>query len=98
MPTAFVCNCDEIAYILMERLGRMGFRVTEDISVVGFDNYAFATYTAPRLTTVEVNIEEMTKNAVEILIRLMKGEEEVHGRKVISGKLIIRDSVAEAKK
>lgn len=98
MPTAFVCNCDEIAYILMERLGRMGYRVPEDISVVGFDNYAFATYTAPRLTTVEVNIEEMTKNAVEILIRLMKGEEEVHGRKVISGKLIIRDSVAEAKK
>ncbi|MGN0141994.1 MAG: LacI family DNA-binding transcriptional regulator [Roseburia sp.] len=98
MPTAFVCNCDEIAYILMERLSKMGYRIPEDISVVGFDNYAFATYTAPKLTTIEVNVEEMTKYAVEILIRLMKGEEDVHGRKVISGKLIVRDSVAEAKR
>lgn len=98
MPTAFVCNCDEIAYILMEQLSKMGYRIPEDISVVGFDNYAFATYAAPKLTTVEVNIEEMTQYAVEILIRLMKGESNVHGRKVISGKLIIRDSVAEVKK
>ncbi len=98
MPTGFVCNCDEIAYILMERLNKMGYRVPEDISVVGFDNFAFATYATPKLTTIEVNIEEMTKYAVEILIRLIKGEDETHGRKVISGKLIIRDSVAEAKK
>ena len=95
MPTAFVCNCDGTANLLMRLLISKGYRVPEDISVVGFDNYsAEFDYNLPKLTTIEVNIEEMTKNAVEMIIRLLKGEENLGGRKVISGKLIIRDSVA----
>lgn len=99
MPTAFVCNCDTVANMLMNQLLRQGYRIPEDISVVGFDNYSSeSNYRLPLLTTIEVNIEEMTKNAVEFIIRLIKGEEDLGGRKVISGKLIIRDSVAEVKK
>ena len=95
MPTAFVCNCDGTANLLMRLLISKGYRVPQDISVVGFDNYsAEFDYNLPKLTTIEVNIEEMTKNAVEMIIRLLKGEENLGGRKVISGKLIIRDSVA----
>ena len=96
MPTAFVCNCDGTANLLMKLLISRGYRIPQDISVVGFDNYsAEFDYNLPKLTTIEVNIEEMTKNAVEMIIRLLKGEENLGGRKVISGKLIIRDSVAQ---
>ena len=96
MPTAFVCNCDGTANLLMKLLISRGYRIPQDISVVGFDNYsAEFDYNLPKLTTMEVNIEEMTKNAVEMIIRLLKGEENLGGRKVISGKLIIRDSVAQ---
>lgn len=95
MPTAFVCNCDELAYILMEKLKKIGYRIPEDISVVGFDNYTFAGYSTPRLTTVEVNIDLMTEIAVDSLIKQFMGEQDIHGRKVIGGKLIIRDSVAK---
>lgn len=95
MPTAFVCNCDELAYILMEKLKTLGYRIPEDISVVGFDNYTFAGYSTPRLTTVEVNIDLMTEMAVDTLIKHFNGEKDIHGRKVIGGKLIIRDSVAK---
>lgn len=96
MPTAFVCNCDGTANLLMKLLISRGYRIPKDISVVGFDNYsAEFDYNLPKLTTIEVNIEEMTKNAVEMIIRLLKGEENLGGRKVISGKLIIRDSVAQ---
>jgi len=69
MPTAFVCNCDEIAYILMEKLKAMGYRIPEDISIVGFDNYTFAGYSTPKLTTVEVNMDAMTEVAVDTLIK-----------------------------
>lgn len=92
MPTAFACNCDETAYILMEKLQAAGFKIPEDISVVGFDNYAFASYAAPKLTTIEVDMDEMARQAVEILISLMKGEC-VQGRKVVGGRLIIGESV-----
>ena len=96
MPTAFVCNCDGTANLLMKLLISRGYRIPQDISVVGFDNYsAEFDYNLPKLTTIEVNIEEMTKNAVEMIIRLLKGEENLGGRKVISGKLIIRGSVAQ---
>lgn len=96
MPTAFVCNCDGTANLLMKLLISRGYRIPQDISVVGFDNYsAEFDYNLPKLTTIEVNIEEMTKNAVEMIIRLLKGEENLGGRKVISGKFIIRDSVAQ---
>lgn len=96
MPTAFVCNCDGTANLLMRLLVSKGYRIPQDISVVGFDNYsAEFDYSLPKLTTIEVNIEEMTKNAVEMIIRLLKGEENPGGRKVISGKMIVRDSVAE---
>lgn len=96
MPTAFVCNCDEIAYILIEKLKQNGYRVPEDISVVGFDNYTFARYTPVQLTTVEVNMDEMAESAAQLLVRHIDGYEE-KGRKVISGRLIIRDSVARRK-
>ena len=41
MPTAFVCNCDLAASYLIRKLEREGYRVPEDVSVVGFDNYLF---------------------------------------------------------
>jgi len=95
MPTAFVCNCDEIAYVLMEKLKKEGYRVPEDISVVGFDNYSLAGYASPKLTTVEVNMEAMTKNTVNLLVEKIEGRSVEKGRRLISGKLIIRDSVSK---
>lgn len=95
MPTAFVCNCDEIAYHLMGQLNQMGYKVPEDISVVGFDNYTFADYANPKLTTVAVNMEAMAEEAVTMLIRQIVTKEPSNLRKVISGTLIIRDSVKD---
>lgn len=93
MPTAFVCNCDHVALFLIENLKKMGYRVPEDVSVVGFDNSPFAEYADPKLTTVEVDVDTMTETACDLLVSMIRGEKNIHGRKVISGKLIIRDSV-----
>lgn len=52
MPTAFVCNCDGTANLLMRLLVSKGYRIPQDISVVGFDNYsAEFDYSLPKLTT-----------------------------------------------
>lgn len=95
MPTAFVCNCDEVAYHFIRRLKSEGYSIPDDISVVGFDNYIFATLTNPRLTTFESNIESMAQNAAEAIIRKVSDSSYMLGRKVVSGKLIIRDSVRD---
>ncbi len=93
MPTAFVCNCDHVALFLIDNLKKMGYRVPEDVSVVGFDNSPFAEFSDPKLTTVEVDVDTMTETACDLLVSMIRGEKNIHGRKVISGKLIIRDSV-----
>ncbi len=94
MPTAFVCNCDEVAYIFIKQLKKAGFKVPEDVSVVGFDNYIFANLSSPKLTTIEVDIDNMADTAVDAVIKKIQEENFTLGRKVISGHLIIRDSVS----
>jgi LacI family transcriptional regulator len=93
MPTAFVCNCDEVAYSFILQLKKAGYRIPEDISVVGFDNYIYATLSDPPITTVEVNVEAMSEAAVNTIIKRIKHPTREYGRKVISGRLVYRDSV-----
>lgn len=93
MPTAFVCNCDQVAYNLCEDLASKGYRVPKDCSVVGFDNDIYATLTSPPLTTVEVDIEQMAKTAVKVMMDKVANPNRQNGRMLVPGKIIYRDSV-----
>ena len=52
MPTAFVCNSDLSAGYLYDALTEKGFRIPEDISIVGYDNYLFGHSFADRLIRI----------------------------------------------
>lgn len=93
MPTAFMCNCDEAAYILINQLKAIGYRVPEDISVVGYDNHIYSTISNPRITTIDVNSYRMSQEAVEIIIKKIRDSNYKCGRVLVTGKLIERDSV-----
>lgn len=93
LPTAFVCNCDQVAHNLVTKLNKLGYRVPDDFSVVGFDNDIYATITDPPLTTVEVDLDEMAKTAVQFIIGKIKNNNRKYGRVQIKGKIIYRDSV-----
>ncbi|MCJ7840159.1 substrate-binding domain-containing protein [Lederbergia sp. NSJ-179] len=93
LPTAFVCNCDQVAHLLVGKLKSLGYQIPTDFSIVGFDNDIFATITEPGLTTVEVNIEEMAKTAVTFIHEKIKGEQRNYGRVQIKGKIVYRNSV-----
>lgn len=94
MPTAFVCNCDEVAYSFILQLKKAGYHIPEDVSVVGFDNYIYATLSDPAITTVEVNVEAMAEAAVNSILKRIKHPTEDYGRKVISGRIVYRNSAA----
>lgn len=95
MPTAFICNCDEIAYHLILLLKKQGYKIPEEISVAGYDNYLYATLSCPQITTVEVNIEAMSDAAVDSLMKRIKNPSKEFGKKVISGRIIYRASTAK---
>ncbi len=93
MPTAFVCNNDVTAYALIRQLKDEGYRVPEDISVVGYDDYLYAEFGDSRITTYAVDIERMAQTTLEVLLRRITdgtADARVH---VVSGRLVERKSV-----
>lgn len=93
MPTAFVCSCDMSASILIKKLNEEGYKVPEDISVVGFDNYLFPGLCDIKLTTFGVDTYEMGRNAVLNLIRKISGERYRQGVMILEGHMVEGDSV-----
>lgn len=97
MPTAFACNSDVAAAMLVRTLEKHGYRVPEDISVVGYDNYQPPGLCDVRITTYEVDMKEMARRAVGNMIRKISGEHYKRGTNVINGSIIYKDSVAKCK-
>ncbi len=95
MPTAFVCNCDEMAHMLMGQLKHAGYQMPGDISIVGFDDFLFARLCNPPLTTFQVDQDAMAKAAVKALVKKLHGQSGHTGRIVISGHVVYRDSVRD---
>jgi len=95
MPSAFVCNCDMIAGQLINLIRDKGLRVPEDVSVVGFDNYLDHGLCDIGITTYEVDMTEMARRAVSILLKKLAGTLDRAGISVVEGKLIEKESVAK---
>lgn len=93
LPTAFVCNCDRVAYELISKLTYKGYKVPEDISVVGFDNYSPHLESEVEVTTVEVDIRTMVQITVDTIIKKINNKKVKKGIKQVSGKIIIKNSV-----
>ncbi len=95
MPEAFVCNCDEAAYTFVGQLKEKGYKVPEDVSVVGFDDFIYARLCDPMLTTFKIDLDMMSEEAANAMIKKIQNHDYRIGRKVISGEIIIRDSVID---
>ncbi len=93
MPTAFACNCDNSAYYLMQKLQAKGYRIPDDISIVGFDNYILSEMTTPKMTTYEVNLDKMALSSIQQLQQRLAEPERPWEQLIISGHFIQRDSV-----
>lgn len=93
LPSAFVCSCDESAFNLMTQLRAEGCLVPQDISITGYDNHIYSSMTTPHLTTVDVNCGRMAGEAVDIILKKIADKTYFRGRTLVTGKLVIRDSV-----
>ena len=93
-PTAIFASNDDSALGAMAAIKEMGFRIPEDISIIGFDDIPRAADSFPPLTTVRQPLVEMGKTAVEILVRILNRERITQNRIELPTKLIIRGSCA----
>lgn len=93
MPTAFFCNCDMAANVLIRKLTAHGYSVPQDVSVAGFDDYLQDPFSPIGITTYAINTKEMARKVVHILIHKLENPEYSTGVYMVAGKFIERESV-----
>ncbi|WP_413284738.1 LacI family DNA-binding transcriptional regulator [Vibrio sp. MA40-2] len=87
----FAAN-DHMAFGAFEEMKKANLLVPQDVSLVGFDNILFARYLTPGLTTIDFPIEQMSTEAVQLILqKLIKKKTKVDFK--LSPALVIRDSV-----
>jgi DNA-binding LacI/PurR family transcriptional regulator len=94
--TALLAHNDEAAIGAIEALREAGLRVPEDISITGFDGTKVSEYYSPRLTTIEVPLEEIGARATARLLEQIeeRGSKTLHD--VLPVKLKIGASTGKA--
>ena len=94
VPDAIYAASDDIALGAIIALRELGYKVPDDVSVIGFDNIELTRYTSPSLTTVSQNKMMVGTEAAKHLIALINNEKNIAPGivKRVPVELIIRES------
>lgn len=93
LPSAFFALNDIIALGAMKAMNEVGISIPNDVSIVGFDDIPFSTYSNPGVTTVKVHTKTMGKTAVKRLMESIENDIEITLKIEINTELIERESV-----
>ena len=76
----------------MTKVKMCGLTRAEDIAVVGYDNYDFASYVSPSLTTVDQPLEKIGRVAYAQLRKMISRQEPELRNILLEPRLIRRQS------
>lgn len=95
LPSCFIADNDTIALGAMKALTERGYKIPEEISIIGFDDIPYASISVPALTTMRVQRELIGEQAVNQLIQIIAQPEFCMMKTEISGVLVERGSVED---
>jgi len=91
-PDAIFCGNDQIARGMADALRERGIAVPGEVAIVGFDNWEIiAAATRPPLTTIDMNLTELGREAGRRLIGMIAGDTK-RGVHRLPCSLIVRES------
>jgi LacI family transcriptional regulator len=93
--TAVFAGADLIAIGAMRHVQDQGMVVPRDLSIIGFDDIDLSGLTQPALTTVELPIEEMAREAVAALVSRIGTKEGGEKRLALGTRVVGRASVVD---
>ena len=95
LPDCFFADNDTLALGAIKALKEKGIKIPNDVSIIGFDDIPYSAVSSPALTTVHVQRNQIGKLAVEKLLKMKKDRKIKSAKTLITGNLIVRDSVAK---
>jgi LacI family transcriptional regulator len=95
-PSAILCSNDMTAIGVLRAAYMGGFRVPQDLSVIGLDDIDFAEFTLPPLTTIRLSRSELAHAAFEALRQQAEeaGSPKMQREFLVSTSLVVRGSTA----
>ena len=90
--TALLCRDDYTAMGSCRGLRESGFRVPEDVAVVGYGDLDMAAYTTPALTTMENPYEKIAEAAMDLMLNELQGHDTPPRQITLQSRLVVRKS------
>lgn len=97
LPTAFLCMYDHLAVGVLNRLQARGYRVPEDVSVIGYGDYEVGSCCTPRLATVDIGETKILRAAFTMLTERINNPSMQLRNVDIEHKFIFRNSLGMAR-
>jgi len=94
-PTAIFASNDVMAMGAIEAVRVHGLHISNDMSILGFDDIPQVVNLHPRLTTVRQPLEQMGRVAAQMLMDFLKAPQKIPHRIELPTELIVRDSCSE---
>lgn len=95
--TGIICANDLMAIGAINYANFKGYRVPDDLSIIGFDDIELASSITPKLTTISYPLERMSRLAVDSIMKQLEAKEDVCENVSLFTKLVIRDSASNKK-
>lgn len=93
IASAYFADNDWIAIGAIKAFKKIGYRIPEDVSVIGFDDVPFCTVIEPSLTTIHVHKRSMGETAVSHLLKRLKEPNTPPAKIRLGTELVLRHSV-----
>jgi signal transduction histidine kinase/DNA-binding LacI/PurR family transcriptional regulator/DNA-binding response OmpR family regulator len=91
MPcTALIAGNDYTAIAAMQALQDAGYRVPDDVAVVGFEDIVEAQYAQPPLTTVRMPLDVLGRAAAEYMLAALRGERDTQPTRIYAPSSMLR--------
>ena len=95
-PRAVFAFSDEMACAFMATLMRAGFRVPDDVSIIGFDDIELASHLLPALTTIRQPKRDLGRKSAKVALAAIAGGA-VARTTLLAPQLMLRETTAPAR-
>lgn len=76
LAQVYIASSDLLAFGAMRAIAEAGFRVPEDIAVVGFDDLPMDEFVNPSLTTINQSFSDIAEHSWHMLLKLLENPEQ----------------------